>query len=71
MVLFLSKYKDSESWLKMGAQTIDNGGFSVILILDGGCTMTVRNSRAIGVRIKNEDIAAIEQRANRKGWTFN
>jgi len=33
--------------------------------------MTAKPSRAIGVRIKNEDIAAIEQRANRKGWSFN
>ncbi len=33
--------------------------------------MTARDSRAIGVRIKNEDISAIEQRANRRGWTFN
>ena len=33
--------------------------------------MTVRDSRAIGVRIKNDDIATIEKRAKRRGWSFN
>uniref|UniRef100_A0A6M3LEA2 Uncharacterized protein n=1 Tax=viral metagenome TaxID=1070528 RepID=A0A6M3LEA2_9ZZZZ len=33
--------------------------------------MPTRNSRAIGVRIKNEVITAIEQRAKRRGWSFN
>ena len=33
--------------------------------------MPTKDSRVIGVRIKNQTITAIEQRANRKGWTFN
>ena len=33
--------------------------------------MTENDSRAIGVRIKTEDIVAIGQRAKRRGWSFN
>jgi len=33
--------------------------------------MPTKDSRVIGVRIKDETIAKIIERASRKGWTFN
>ena len=33
--------------------------------------MPTKDSKVRGVRISNQLIAAIEQRANRKGWSFN
>lgn len=33
--------------------------------------MPTKDTKVRGVRIKNDTISAIEQRANRRGWTFN
>ena len=55
----------------MGAQTIDFWENSVIMRLDGGCTMPTKDSKVRGVRIPNNIICEIEQRASHRGWTFN